>query len=139
MESENLAELIEWSDGTEECLGRLKKKVSAYEDIVIFGAGIGGRETLELLQKMDVGRKVRAFSDNNNKIDSDYMELPVIKPERIKNEFKNFLVIISSTAFDVIQKQLTELIKVTFFIFSLQGFPWIKTRIWNLLRKTFLN
>lgn len=109
MESENLAELIEWSDGTEECLGRLKKKVSAYEDIVIFGAGIGGRETLELLQKMDVGRKVRAFSDNNNKIDSDYMELPVIKPERIKNEFKNFLVIISSTAFDVIQKQLTEL------------------------------
>lgn len=110
MESENLAELIEWSDGTEECLGRLKKKVSAYEDIVIFGAGIGGRETLELLQKMDVGRKVRAFSDNNNnKIDTDYMELPVIKPERIKNEFKNFLVIISSTAFDVIQKQLTEL------------------------------
>ena len=105
MESENLAELIVWSDGTEECLGRLKKKVSAYEDIVIFGAGIGGRETLELLQRMGVGGKVKAFSDNNNnKIDTVYMELPVINPERLRNEFKNFLVLISSTAFDVIQK-----------------------------------
>ncbi|MFR2694490.1 MAG: hypothetical protein ACLTBV_31725 [Enterocloster bolteae] len=36
MESENLAELIEWSDGTgEECLGRLKAKLTAYEEIVI--------------------------------------------------------------------------------------------------------
>ena len=110
MESENLAELIEWSDGTEECLGRLKAKLTAYEEIVIFGAGIGGRETLELLQRMGVGGKVRAFSDNsNNKINTDYMGLPVIKPERIRNDFKNFLVLISSTAFDVIQKQLTEL------------------------------
>lgn len=38
--------------------GRLKAKLTAYEEIVIFGAGIGGRETLELLQRMGVGGRL---------------------------------------------------------------------------------
>ncbi|MFR2694491.1 MAG: hypothetical protein ACLTBV_31730 [Enterocloster bolteae] len=84
---------------------------------------------------MGVGGRL-GFSDNsNNKINTDYMGLPVIKPERIRNDFKNFLVLISSTAFDVIQKQLTELgiDSSDIFYFQPAGISLDKTRIWDLL------
>ena len=55
MQTKKLQELLDWSDGSEEYEGNLLEKVDSYHEIIIFGAGIGGRQTLELL-KAESGR-----------------------------------------------------------------------------------
>ena len=110
MQAECLQDLLEWTDGTEKYEKDLLKKTGAYNEIIIFGAGIGGRQTLEILKKHNEGEKVKAFCDNNEcKIGNDYLELPVISAEKIEDKFCHALVLISSTAYDIIKEQLLKL------------------------------
>lgn len=108
LRKEYLKNQLEWIDGTWKYKKELLDKVRQYEEIIIFGAGIGGGQTYELLQRYGYEKKVKAFSDNNkNKIGKNYLGKMVISPTEIK-EGSNMLVLVSSTAFDLIVKQLVE-------------------------------
>lgn len=105
-----LRDLLEWSNGTKQYIENLLKKVSDYKEIIIFGAGIGGKQTVELLKMYGMQEKIKAFSDNNiKKVGTLYEGYPVVPPEDICRYGERFIVLISSTAFDVIQRQLAEL------------------------------
>lgn len=107
MQKKSLQDLLEWSDGTATYERNLLNKVSDYEEVVIFGAGIGGKMTCDLLEKYYYGNKIKAFSDNNpSKIGTIYRDLPVIAPAEIAVNFLTALVLISSTAYNVIKEQL---------------------------------
>ncbi len=109
LDKEHLEDLLEWIDGTQKYEKDLLDKTEQYDEIIIFGAGIGGSQTYELLQKHGQENKVKAFSDNNsNKIGKNYLGKRVIAPEEIKTA-NNILVLVSSTAFDLISKQLIEM------------------------------
>ena len=64
---EKLRDIIEWNEEDGLYEKNLIEKVSQYERIVIFGAGIGGHKTLELLKKYGFENIVAAFSDNNER------------------------------------------------------------------------
>lgn len=86
------------------------KQASNADEIVIFGAGIGGKITIDILERHDLDYKVKFFSDNNlSKIETVYCGKEVIKPMEIKEKtYGNRLILISSTAYDVISKQLID-------------------------------
>ena len=86
------------------------ERAKMVDDIVIFGAGIGGKITIDILEKENLGQKVNYFSDNNlSKIGTTYCGREVIKPLEIKERtFGKRLILISSTAYDVISKQLVD-------------------------------
>lgn len=88
----------------------LLDKAKIVDDIVIFGAGIGGKATIDLLNNKALGQKVRFFSDNNpNKVGKQFCDRSVILPNEIKEKTKSKrLIIISSTAYDIVSKQLIE-------------------------------
>ncbi len=107
---EKLRDIIEWNEEDGLYEKNLIEKVSQYERIVIFGAGIGGHKTLELLKKYGFENIVAAFSDNNErKIGTLYMSVPVISPNDLRKQGEKTLILVSSTAYDIIVKQLTEL------------------------------
>lgn len=85
-------------------------QAQSVDEIVIFGAGIGGKITNDILERHDLGHKVKYFSDNNlSKIGIVYCGKEVIKPVEIKEKtYGNRLILISSTAYDVISKQLVD-------------------------------
>lgn len=103
-----LSDFIDWVDGTYNYEKELIDRVALYNEIVIFGAGIGGAETLKLLSEKKIDYKVVAFSDNNKEKLSkgEYLKYPVISPNNIKEKTNNALILISSTAYNVIVKQL---------------------------------
>lgn len=104
-----LRDELDWTDGTYAFERDMLKKAEAYREIIIFGAGIGGMTTYELLKKYGQDHKVKAFSDNNkDKIGGTYLKKPVIAPAMIESK-KEQLVLISSTAFDMISEQLLHL------------------------------
>ena len=106
MQTKKLQELLDWSDGSEVYEGNLLEKVDSYHEIIIFGAGIGGRQTLELLRAHNEEGRVRAFCDNNEmKTGACYLGLPVMSSEEMTGRWPDALVIISSTAYDVIKEQ----------------------------------
>lgn len=110
MEKKSLRELLEWEDGTATYERDLLDKVSGYEEVVIFGAGIGGKMTCELLACYDLNSKIKVFSDNNpDKIGTYYLGLPIVAPLEIARDFKKALVLISSTAYNVIKEQLIQM------------------------------
>ena len=51
LDKEHLEDLLEWIDGTQKYEKDLLDKTEQYDEIIIFGAGIGGSQTYELLQK----------------------------------------------------------------------------------------
>lgn len=104
-----LRDELDWTDGTRTFERDMLKKAEAYGEIIIFGAGIGGMTTYELLKKYGQDQKVKAFSDNNkDKIGQIYLGKPVIAPAAIESG-KEQLILISSTAFDIISEQLLKL------------------------------
>lgn len=109
MRIEKLQDLLEWTDGTEEYEKNFLDKISLFEDIIIFGAGIGGQQTYYFLKKKGYEKKIRAFTDNNlDKIGKIYIDYPVISPNDIIN-FDTALIVICSTAYDIILQQVINL------------------------------
>lgn len=105
-----MRDLLDWSDRTKEFLSGLLEKVDDYDSVVIFGAGIGGKQTYELLKEHHMDGKVKAFSDNNkSKIGTLYCDKPVIAPTNITSYSDNLIVLVSSTAYDIIKRQLMDL------------------------------
>lgn len=110
MRVEKLEELLDWHDGTEDFERRMLDNLSNYDEIIIFGAGIGGRQTYELLKSKGLAEKIRAFSDNHQeKIGFYYMGCPVIAPDEIIQKYSLALILVSSTAFNIILEQLIEM------------------------------
>lgn len=108
MQDGRLRDLLIWDDGTDKYERELIDKVSEYGRVIIFGAGIGGRKTLELLNKHGMGELVVGFSDNDGeKINREYLGLPVFPPSELFGI--NCLILISSTAFQMIARQLQEI------------------------------
>ncbi len=104
-----LENILDWTDGTTAFKDTLLEKAEKYQQILIFGAGIGGKMVYDFLSEHSQEHKVIYFSDNNkNKTGGSYLGKPVILPEQIV--FGNdMLILVSSTAFDVIYKQLVKL------------------------------
>ena len=104
---DRLSDVLEWTDRTKEYTGRLLNKAAGYEDIIIFGAGIGGKQTYDLLGQYGMAEKIKVFSDNSEeKIGHAYCGLPVVKPSEICRSYASALILVSSTAYDVIKEQL---------------------------------
>ena len=102
-----LSDVLEWTDGTKKYTERLLSKADGYENIIIFGAGIGGKQTYDLLGQYGMAEKIKAFSDNSDeKIGHDYCGLPVVQPSEICRSYVPALILVSSTAYDVIKEQL---------------------------------
>ncbi|MBP3458852.1 MAG: FkbM family methyltransferase [Lachnospiraceae bacterium] len=109
MKKSRLKDELEWVDGTSTFENDLLEKVKTYNEVIIFGAGIGGRMTCDLLEEHGQSEKIKAFSDNNkDKIGSFYLGKPVIAPGNITNNEKQ-LVLVCSTAFDIIFEQLVNM------------------------------
>ena len=106
---ERLLDYLEW-DRVYDTEKELITKASMANDIVIFGAGIGGGKTFTILKNGNLDSKVIFFSDNNvNKIGRNYCHRMCISPsEIVEKTSNNRMVIISSTAYDVISSQLME-------------------------------
>lgn len=110
MDEKKLADILVWNDRTTEYIMALLRKVSQHKEVVIFGAGTGGKQTLQLLEAHNAGEKVKAFSDNNTgKIGACYCGRLVLSPVEVVQLYKNSLILVSSTAFDVIKNQLIKL------------------------------
>ena len=110
MQEKKLRDLLDWTDRTKEFLSELLEKVDGYDSIVIFGAGIGGKQTYELLREHHMDEKIKAFSDNNkSKIGTIYCDKPVIASTNIAFYGDNLIVLVSSTAYDIIKRQLMNL------------------------------
>ena len=56
MRKVKLQDLLEWVDGTEGYIRDFLQKVSGYESVIIFGAGIGGKRRSE---ERRVGKECR--------------------------------------------------------------------------------
>ena len=94
---EKLRDVIEWTEETDLYKKIFIEKVSQYESIVIFGAVIGGHQTLELLKKYGFENRVIAFSDNNaRKIGTLYMSVLVVKPSDLRKFGDKVLILVSS-------------------------------------------
>lgn len=108
--SNNLEDFLVWSDGTIEFRNNLINKIAEYSEIIIFGAGIGGKQTLELLKTLGYENKMKAFTDNSKeKIGTIYLGYPIISPIEISEKFRAALILVSSTAFSDIKQQLLEM------------------------------
>lgn len=85
-------------------------RVRTNDYLVIFGAGIGGEKTFEILEKAGLRNKVVAFADNNsNKIGGVHCGIKVISANEIMRMVDDPLIIISSTAYNIIVNQLAEI------------------------------
>ena len=94
-----LEEELDWNENTSSYISDLIKSVKECNQIVIFGAGIGGKITYSILSDHGIADKVVCFSDNNSsKIGTIYEGIPVIKPQQLALLYTNILVIVSSTA-----------------------------------------
>lgn len=110
MMRKRLNELLETEDGTKEMIRQCLNVGKKSEKIIIFGAGVGAGILLNLLKKNNLGDKVVAFSDNNHlKFNKTYMseKLYVTPPAELMERYgENCTLIIASSAFDLIKKQL---------------------------------
>lgn len=103
-----LEKLLDFSNTDYDYTKELYDKAFSYRDIVIFGAGFGGTETFNILEAIPQFKgRIKAFSDNNKtKIGTLYHGLRVIDPNDITSLYPEALILISSTAFDIIKSQL---------------------------------
>lgn len=101
-----LKEILDF-DHEVDYIRQLIDRINLYNEVVIFGAGIGGKITLDILNTYKCINKMKIFSDNNpNKIKTDYNGYLVVEPQKILDYVKKPLVLVSSTAFDKIVEQL---------------------------------
>lgn len=105
-----LKEQLSQYDGTTEMVESCLDLVRESEKVIIFGAGVGGAALYHFLEKNKLTEKVISWSDNNElKHGKTYFEdrLEIVNPEKLFERFgKNVLIIVASSAFDIIQKQL---------------------------------
>ena len=105
-----LRDILDWNDKTREYIDEMLAKAAKYRQIVIFGAGIGGKQTFELLEQHGMSDRVMAFSDNSaEKQGNDYCGKPILRAEDACRDYSAALILISSTAFDTIKSQLMQL------------------------------
>lgn len=106
----NLSEQLELIDGTETMVSQCLSVVKEHDEIVIFGAGVGGGALYKLLKTNKLENRIKSWSDNNVlKHYQSYMqeELEIIPPEEIIKRFnKDVCVLVASSAFDLIKDQL---------------------------------
>ena len=77
--------------------------------IIIWGAGIGGAKTADILCENDLYERVKCFVDNSpDKRGMLYKGKSVQSLNDLSDEDKQSLFVISSTAFTVIQRQLID-------------------------------
>lgn len=101
-----LKNVLNWN-AKQDYIERLVIKINDYNDIVIFGAGIGGAATYSIIYERGYGDKISVFSDNSaEKIGKLYMNKEVVEPLNLYTDHSKALILISSTAFNIISKQL---------------------------------
>lgn len=124
-EKNHLKRLLQSEDGTLNMVSECLRFVNESENIIIFGAGIGGAKLYELLERNQLQGKISCFSDNNVlKHETFYCGKIVISPEDLKKYTGCFRVIVASSAYPEIRNQLLalgfkeEAIKLFNFAFS---------------------
>lgn len=98
-------------DGTKEMIDSCLRIVTQSKGLIIFGAGVGGRQLLDLLQRKNCSEKILCFSDNNALKYNSKMtdEVIVVEPEKLFNNYGDSVtVIIASSAYREIKKQLLD-------------------------------
>lgn len=102
-----LIDVLRFEDRVETFESRILEIQRAEKQIIIFGAGIGGSRICGILQEKGLQERLAGFSDNNpDKAGQQFMEFPVYRPEILFQLFPSALVIVASTAYDIIKKQL---------------------------------
>lgn len=106
----NLSEQLELIDGTEAMISQCLNVVKTHDEIVIFGAGVGGAALYKLLKRNNLENHIKSWSDNNVlKHYQSYMQekLAIIPPEEIIKKFnKDICILVASSTFDLIKNQL---------------------------------
>lgn len=105
----NLEGLLDWTfenDYKNTFLDIVKKN----KELIIFGAGIGGEKTYQILEEEKLSKKIIAFVDNDiHKIGTKYCGKKVISKNDILQVASNPLIIISSTAYNIIVSELEKI------------------------------
>lgn len=106
----DLINLLEKKDGSKEYLRECLNTVLGVTQIIVFGAGVGGKKLYEFLKFHNLSEKIVCFSDNNElKFNTLYCEIPVYNPGELYERYSAALVIIASSAYTQIKAQLIKM------------------------------
>ncbi|MBQ8665545.1 MAG: FkbM family methyltransferase [Lachnospiraceae bacterium] len=101
-----LDSVLKW-DSIVDIRKRLIDDCMRYDSIIIWGAGIGGATTADILQDNDLYERIICFVDNDpNKQGMLYKGKLVRALNDLESTDKQSIFIVSSTAFNIIVKQL---------------------------------
>ena len=135
-----LERVLSANDGTNVMLNACLEVVKKSKKVVIFGAGLGGGGIYNVLKESGMLDKVIAFSDNNTiKWNETYMDekLYIIPPSELRTKVGlDCTIIIASSAYDIIKKQLISLgfseTQIFLFNFAFMDLQYTdKEFIWN--------
>lgn len=104
-----LEELLSKEDGTKKLLEEILILLQEKKKFIIFGAGIGGSVLFQYMKKQNLRDKLIGFSDNNVlKVGMYYYDYPILSPNTLYDQYPNCDIIIASSAYQQIYKQLLE-------------------------------
>lgn len=102
-----LRDKIILKDGTEDILRKCLGCVEEAEEVVIFGAGVGGDNLYVLLEEHGLEHKICCYSDNNIlRIGSRNNGKLIEKPDILIEKYPKASIIIASSAYEQIKNQL---------------------------------
>ena len=104
---ESLSELLEKEDGTEKMINDCLEFIKKADEVVIFGAGVGGDALYNLLKKRHLEEKIVYFSDNNILKHGTFLgKKEVVAPEKLIDICDKVSIVIASSAYNEIKQQL---------------------------------
>lgn len=108
--SKSLKDMLETEDGTANMVKQCLDIVSNSEEVLIFGASVGGTILYNMLKEKGLDNKIIAYSDNSKtKLNKNFMSdrLIVVPPAELTERCgKNCTVIVASSAYEMIKEQL---------------------------------
>ena len=107
-----LINYLEKTDGTQEMVKNFLD-LAEKNNIIAFGAGVGGKALYSLLKENNLGKKLLAWADNNPlKWDKTYLNpnLLIYNPNVLQSKIgNNYKIVVSSSAYPEIKNQLIKL------------------------------
>lgn len=102
-----LCKKLSTEDGTTKMCNECLAVVNNADSVIIFGAGVGGRQLFDFLVENNLQHKVGAFSDNNTlKFYNSFRGVNIIPPYELYKKYPFSTIIIASSAYLQIKAQL---------------------------------
>ena len=98
---------LESFDGSKKLLNEFIEFVESNEEIIIFGAGVGGTDLMAILEEKSLVHKICCLSDNSElKFNKEFYGKVILNPTELYKKYPNAKVVIASSAYKEILNQL---------------------------------